>query len=83
MELDQPGLPPAVVQERSLAMALLRQLEGLIPYANNIPVPWVFHFDGTDPSGRTVLTPTRLWASGTGTSWTCRSRRSTRGWRSR
>jgi len=60
-ELDQPGLAPVVVQERSLAVALLRRLWDLIPYASSIPVPWVFHFDGTDPTGRTVLTHTRLW----------------------
>jgi uncharacterized protein YxjI len=60
-EMDQPGLPPVVVQERSVAVALLRRLWDLVPYANSIPVPWVFHFDGTDPSGRTVLTHTRLW----------------------
>lgn len=60
-ELEQPGIPPVVVQERSLAIALLRRLWDLIPYASSIPVPWVFHFDGTDPSGRTVLTHTRRW----------------------
>ena len=60
-ELDQPGLAPIVVQERSLAVALLRRLWDLVPYANSIPVPWVFHFDGTEPSGRVVLTHTRLW----------------------
>jgi uncharacterized protein YxjI len=60
-QLEQPGLPPVVVQERSVAIALLRRLFGLIPYLGDLPVPWVFHFDGTDPSGRTVLTHTRLW----------------------
>ena len=50
-----------VVQERSVAVALLRRLWGLVPVLNNVPVPWVFHFDGTDPSGRNVLTHTRLW----------------------
>ena len=60
-ELDQPGRAPVVVQERSVAIALLRRLWGLVPYANNIPIPWVFHFDGTDPGGRTVLTHTRRW----------------------
>ncbi len=60
-ELDQPGLGPVVVQERSMAVALLRRFWDLVPYASSIPVPWVFHFDGTDASGRTVLTHTRLW----------------------
>ena len=60
-ELDQPGRPVVVVQERSLAVALLRRLWGLIPWIGDLPVPWVFHFDGTDPSGRTVLTHSRRW----------------------
>ena len=60
-ELEQPGLPPVLVQERSVAIALLRRLFDLVPYLSSVPVPWVFHFDGTDPSGRTVLTHTRLW----------------------
>ena len=60
-ELEQPGLPVVVVQERSMAIALLRRLWDFIPFANNVPVPWVFHFDGTDPSGTTVLTHTRRW----------------------
>jgi uncharacterized protein YxjI len=60
-ELDQPGLPVVVVQERSVAVALLRRLWGMVPGIGDVPVPWVFHFDGTDPSGRTVLTHTRRW----------------------
>ena len=60
-ELEQQGLPPVVVQERSLAVALLRRLWGLVPYLGDVPVPWVFHFDGTAPDGRTVLTHTRRW----------------------
>jgi uncharacterized protein YxjI len=60
-ELEQPALPAVVVQERSLAIALLRRLIGLVPGLGDVPVPWVFHFDGTDPSGRTVLTHTRRW----------------------
>jgi uncharacterized protein YxjI len=60
-ELEQPGLPPVVVQERSLAIALLRRLWGMVPYLGDLPVPWVFHFDGTEPSGRTLLTHTRRW----------------------
>ncbi len=60
-ELEQAGLPPVLVQERSVAVALLRRLWDFVPFLNNVPVPWVFHFDGTDASGRTVLTHTRLW----------------------
>jgi uncharacterized protein YxjI len=60
-ELEQPGLPPVVVQERSVAVALLRRFWGLVPYLGDVPLPWVFHFDGTTPDGRTVLTHSRRW----------------------
>jgi hypothetical protein len=60
-EVDQPGRPPVVVQERSMAIALLRRLWGMVPWVGDLPVPWVFHFDGTEPSGLTVLTHTRRW----------------------
>ena len=60
-ELDQPGRPVVVVQERSVAIALLRRLWGLLPWIGDLPVPWVFHFDGTDPSGNVVLTHSRTW----------------------
>ncbi len=60
-EMEQPGLPPVVVQERSMSIALLRRLWDFIPFANNVPVPWVFHFDGTDATGTPVLSHTRRW----------------------
>ena len=60
-ELDQPGLPPVVVQERSPVVALLRRVWGMLPFVGDVPVPWVFHFDGADASGRVVLTHTRRW----------------------
>lgn len=60
-EAEQPGRPPVVVQERSVAVALLRRLWGLVPWLGDVPVPWVFHFDGVDRSGETVLTHTRRW----------------------
>ena len=60
-ELDQPGLPPVVVQERSMVIALLRRLWGLVPWVGDVPVPWVFHFDGTGPDGQKVLSHTRRW----------------------
>jgi uncharacterized protein YxjI len=60
-ELDQPGLAPVVVEERSLAVALLRRLWGMVPFVGDVPVPWVFHFDGRAPSGEVVLTHTRRW----------------------
>ena len=60
-ELDQPGMPPVVVTERSLPIALLRRFWNLVPYLGDVPLPWVFHFDGTDSGGNPVLTHTRLW----------------------
>ena len=59
-EVEQPGMPVVTVQERNLVIAILRRVWGLIPYANNLPVPWVFHFDGTT-AGAPVLSHTRLW----------------------
>ena len=50
-----------VVQERSLAIALLRRLWGIVPYVGDVPLPFVFHFDGVDPRGATVLTHERRW----------------------
>ena len=60
-EAEQPGRPPVVVRERSLAIALLRRVWNLVPYVGELPLPVVFHFDGVDPSGDTVLTHVRRW----------------------
>ena len=60
-EAEQPGRGPVVVQERSLAVALLRRLWGLVPFVGDVPLPLVFHFDGVDPSGETVFTHERRW----------------------
>ncbi len=60
-EVEQPGMAPVLVQERSVAIALLRRFWGMVPYIGDVPLPWVFHFDGTDPSGATVLRHTRNW----------------------
>jgi uncharacterized protein YxjI len=60
-ELDEPGHPVVTVQERSMAIAVLRRVWGLIPFLSSIPVPWVFHFDGATANGQQVLTHTRLW----------------------
>ena len=60
-ELEQEGLPLVTVSERSIAIALLRRVWELIPWANSVPVPWVFHFDGVTPDGTKVLSHTRRW----------------------
>lgn len=59
-EMEQPGLPTVTITERSLAIAILRRVWGLIPYASSIPVPWVFHFDAV-AGGAPVFTHTRIW----------------------
>ncbi|HVE64280.1 MAG TPA: DUF2510 domain-containing protein [Mycobacteriales bacterium] len=59
-EMEQPGLPTVTITERSMAVALLRRFWDLIPYANNIPVPWVFHFDAV-ADGVPIFTHTRIW----------------------
>ena len=54
-------MAPVVVTERNLAIALLRRFWGLVPYLGDVPLPWVFHFDGTSSDGARVLTHTRRW----------------------
>lgn len=56
--LEQPGLDPITITERSLAIALFRRLWGLLPYANEIPFFLRFHFDWT--SGRRVGSFTKV-----------------------
>ena len=43
--LDQPGLEPIVVTERSKGLALFRRLWDWIPYAGDVPFPIKYHFD--------------------------------------
>lgn len=59
-EMEQPGLPQTVITERSMLVAVLRRVWGLIPYAENIPIPWVFHFDAV-AGGAPVFSHTRKW----------------------
>jgi uncharacterized protein YxjI len=60
-ELQQPGGPVVVVQERNPVVAVLRRVWGLVPVVGDVPLPWVFHFDGVEPSGPVVLRHTRRW----------------------
>ncbi|WP_324276203.1 hypothetical protein [Blastococcus brunescens] len=46
-KLSAPGLE-AVGQERNQFIAVLRRVWNFIPFLNNIPVPFLFHFDFTD-----------------------------------
>ncbi|GAA3458586.1 MULTISPECIES: hypothetical protein [Saccharothrix] len=45
--LDQPGAPTATGRERNAGLAILRRVWGFLPFVNNIPVPFRFHFDFT------------------------------------
>jgi uncharacterized protein YxjI len=57
--LEQPGLDPITIAERSLAVALFRRLWGLLPYASDIPFFLRFHFDWT-MGGRRVGSFTKV-----------------------
>ncbi|PVU84087.1 hypothetical protein DDP54_07265 [Cellulomonas sp. WB94] len=56
--LDAAGVS-AVGQERNAGLAILRRVWDLIPILGEVPVPFVFHFDFTDPNGQVVLTSER------------------------
>ncbi|GAA3811253.1 hypothetical protein [Amycolatopsis tucumanensis] len=43
--LEQPGLPPVEISERSMALALFRRVWDFLPWVGDIPFPWKYHFD--------------------------------------
>ena len=45
--------------ERDQTVAILRRLWELIPFLNDLPSPFVFHFDFTDGSGQVVMSSQR------------------------
>lgn len=45
----------AIVQERSQALAIFRRLWGLIPYANDIPFIFKYHFNFINPETSKVI----------------------------
>jgi uncharacterized protein YxjI len=45
--------------ERSSGVAILRRLWEMLPIVENLPSPFVFHFDFTDASGQVVLSSER------------------------
>jgi hypothetical protein len=58
-DLTAPGIE-AVGQERRLGIAVLRRVWDVIPYAGDVWVPFVFHFDFVDTqTGQTVLVSER------------------------
>jgi len=56
--LEAPGVD-AVGTERSSGIALARRAWEILPVVNNIPSPFLFHFDFTDASGQVVLSSQR------------------------
>ena len=45
--------------ERNQNVAILRRLWDLVPFINDLPSPFVFHFDFTDQSGQVVMSSQR------------------------
>jgi hypothetical protein len=46
-------------QERNKNVALARRVWEFLPYIGDLPSPFLFHFDFTDPAGRVLLTSIR------------------------
>lgn len=57
--LTAPSLPPVTITERNAVVAVLRRLQGLVPYLGDLPIPWQYHFDGRTPDGTLVLSVNR------------------------
>ena len=56
--LDAPGVE-AVGSERSGGVALARRAWGFLPVVNNLPSPFLFHFDFVDTAGHVVMSSQR------------------------
>jgi uncharacterized protein YxjI len=56
--LEAPGIQ-AVGTERSAAVALARRAWEMLPVVENLPSPFLFHFDFVDAGGQVVLTSQR------------------------
>jgi uncharacterized protein YxjI len=56
--LEAPGVQ-AVGTERSSGVALARRAWEFLPVANNLPSPFLFHFDFVDADGQVVMSSVR------------------------
>jgi hypothetical protein len=56
--LNAPGVE-AVGTERSSGVALARRAWEVLPVVNNLPSPFLFHFDFVDQGGRVVMSSVR------------------------
>lgn len=52
--LDQPGAPTATGRERNAGIAVLRRVWSFLPFVNDLPFPFRYHFDFTR-DGRPVF----------------------------
>jgi uncharacterized protein YxjI len=57
--LGTPGGTELFGTERNRNVAIARRLWELLPYVSDLPSPFVFHFDFTDPQGRVLLSSVR------------------------
>jgi uncharacterized protein YxjI len=53
------GGPELFGQERNKNVAIARRLWDFVPYLSDLPSPFVFHFDFTDPNGRVLFSSVR------------------------
>lgn len=58
--LEQPGLGVTTGSERNKAVAILRRVWGFIPYVDNLPFAWPYHFDFTADGQRTFSVDKRF-----------------------
>ena len=56
--LDAPGIS-ATGTERSAGVAIARRVWEVVPFLENFPSPFLFHFDFVDSSGQVVLSSQR------------------------
>jgi hypothetical protein len=56
--LEAPGVQ-AVGSERSAGVALARRAWEMLPVVDNLPSPFLFHFDFVDPAGALVMSSQR------------------------
>jgi hypothetical protein len=57
--LGAPGLPDLFGQERNANVAIFRRLWELLPVVSDLPSPFLFHFDFTDPAGQVLMSSQR------------------------
>jgi hypothetical protein len=55
----EDGGPDLFGTERNRNVAIARRVWELLPYVSDLPSPFVFHFDFTDPAGQVVFSSVR------------------------